>query len=222
MSRHINLYDPALLRQREWFTAANLSAVAAMLLVIVVAWGAWVRSQAADLEAQAAALGVEVKSLQEQSVVIGGQLAGRKPDPKLERELVALRGRLGTRSQIAEKLSEGLAPQSGGYADYLRGLARQTPSGLWLTGFSVGAGGQGMEIRGRTLDPALLPEYIRRLNAEKAFQGRSFAALQVSVAPVVPVAAGAAATAPTLPYHEFSLVPAKAAVTAGAASGARK
>ena len=37
-----------------------------------------------------------------------------------------------------------------------------------------------MEIRGSMLAAAALPEYIRRLGAEKAFQGRSFAALTMS------------------------------------------
>jgi hypothetical protein len=70
-----------------------------------------------------------------------------------------------------------------------------------------------MEISGRMTDPTLLPEFIRRLNAEAAFFGRSFAALQVNAAKPPPVSAGQNAAPPTMsvlpPYHEFSLAPAR-------------
>lgn len=203
MSRQINLYDPALRRQRHWLTAASLAAAAATLLVVVMVLALLARAEQRSLEAQAAALSDQLSALQKQTVALGAELAGRKPDPKLEQELAALEQTLGTHREILTMLDRGLGMQGGGYAEYLRGLARQTPVDLWLTAFAVGAGGSGMEIRGRTLDPALLPEYIRRLNAERAFQGRSFAELQVSA--VAPAAAAALAR----PYHEFALVPAK-------------
>jgi hypothetical protein len=74
-----------------------------------------------------------------------------------------------------------------------------------------------MEIRGRTLDPALLPEYIRRLNAEPAFRGHRFAALSVAL-PTAPAPAASVAPAATVPpWHEFALVPELEAKPAGAA-----
>jgi hypothetical protein len=46
-----------------------------------------------------------------------------------------------------------------------------------LVGF--GFSGKEIEIRGRLLDPALLPTYINRLNDEPAFAGRRFSALDM-------------------------------------------
>lgn len=209
MSRHINLYDPGLRRQRHWLTLANLALAAGALLLVLLAWGYWARSDTRRLEAEAAALADQVSALQKQTVALGAELAGRKPDPKLEEDLVAMRALLGNHQEILAMLDRGLGAQTGGYAEYLRGLARQTPGGLWLTGFAVSAGGSAMEIRGRTLEPSLLPEYIRRLNTERAFQGRSFAELQVQVAAAQVAGQRQAAPAATPPYHEFALVPAK-------------
>lgn len=209
MSRHINLYDPTLRRQRHWLTLANLALVAGALLLVLFAWGFWARSDTRRLEAEAAALADQVSALQKQTVALGAELAGRKPDPKLEEDLVAMRALLGNHQEILAMLDRGLGAQTGGYAEYLRGLARQTPGGLWLTGFAVSAGGSAMEIRGRTLEPSLLPEYIRRLNTERAFQGRSFAELQVQVAAAQAGGQRQAAPAVTPPYHEFALVPAR-------------
>lgn len=204
MTHHINLYDPALLRRREWLTAANLAFVTAGIFFLMLLWGAWARIEAAGLAEQAAALENRLKAAREESVALAGQLAARKADPKLELDVAALQELLGVRRNILVALGQGAGATSIGYADYLRGLARQSIADLWLTGFSIGPDGARMEIRGRTLDPALLPRYIGRLNAEPAFRGRRFAALDVAVPAPVPGANGVA-VAP--PWHEFSLVP---------------
>lgn len=221
MSQQINLYDPALRAKREWLTAGSVAGVAAALLAVMIAWGSWARMSADRLGAEAAALAPQVQSLQEQTAALGNEIAGRKPDARLEQDLVVANGLLKLRGEVLAVLDKGLGADAPLFSDYLRGLARQAPGGLWLTGFSVG--GDAMEIRGRMLDPASLPEYIRRLNSEKVFQGRAFAALRMSTGAAVPAApasvsagqAPAPAVAPQeAPFHEFMLVPAKAAAKA--------
>jgi hypothetical protein len=65
--------------------------------------------------------------------------------------------------------------------------------------------------------PSLLPDYIRRLNAEKAFQGRQFAALDVSQGAIAAtsgaaaLAAGMAAAAERPRFSEFKLMGSKSA-----------
>jgi hypothetical protein len=206
MTHYINLYDPALLKRREWLTAANLLFALALVFVVMLGWGAWARIDAASLATDAAALDSRLQAARAESVTLAGQLSSRRADPKLELDLAAMKELLGVRQQILTTLGQEAGSQSIGHADYLRGLARQSVTNLWLTGFSVGPDGTRMEILGRTLDPALLPEYIRRLNAEPAFRGHRFAALSVGLPAPAPVAN--AATAPvTPPWHEFALVP---------------
>ncbi|MDD5248835.1 MAG: PilN domain-containing protein [Rhodocyclaceae bacterium] len=247
MSQQINLYDPALLRKRELLTAANLAAAAVVLLLLVGGWGAVVRTHLGTLESESQALAPQVKGLQDQMIAMGKQLAERKPDPQLEADLASARDLLALRSALVVVLKKGVGAEAAGYAEYLRGLARQTPNGLWLTGLTISDGGASMEIRGRMTDPALLPEYIRRLDAEPAFKGRAFAALTVTAgkaettdqppapAPAPPAVQAprsrtpepaqtpAAAPAPTSatagppPFHEFTLTPVPAARPSGAA-----
>jgi MSHA biogenesis protein MshI len=217
MTHDINLYDPSLLKRREWLTAANLAFALALVLVVMLGWGAWARIDAASLTEQAAALDGSLQAARAESVALASQLSNRRADPKLELDLAAMKELLGVRQQILTTLGQEAGPQSIGHADYLRGLARQSVGNLWLTGFAVGPDGTRMEIRGRTLDPALLPEYIRRLNAEPAFRGHRFAALNVRAPEPVP---GANATTPAVvpPWLEFALVP---ELDSKAAGGAR-
>lgn len=230
MTQQINLYDAALLRRREWLTAANLVMVTVALLLAMVGWSFAARNEVAALEAENALLAPQVKTLQEQMAALAAQASARKPDPRLEAELASVRAVLARRDDILAELQKGIGGGATHFGEYLRALARQSVGGLWLTGFSVGEDGAGMEIRGRMTDPALLPEYIRRLNGEPAFQGRAFATLKVTAAQPAPPAGAAPAavppptTAPRTPppYHEFVLAPENAAVGvgAGAAGGA--
>lgn len=210
MSHQINLYDPALRRQRHWLTAANLAFALVMMAALLLGWGAWARLDAGHMATQLAALDSRTQVAREESVALAGRLAGRKPDARLELDLAAAKELLDVRQGILDKLGEGAAPAVGNHAEHLRGLARQSLNGLWLTGFSVGADGRRMEIRGRTLDPALLPRYIRRLNAEAAFRGHRFARLSLTTPAAAPAMAAPA-------FHEFALGPEDEASRAGAA-----
>ncbi|MFY9328012.1 MAG: PilN domain-containing protein [Georgfuchsia sp.] len=210
MTQQINLYDPRLRRQRELLTVTSLALASVVLLLIVVGAGAWARAAAVKLEAEAALLAPQAKALQDQLPVLGQQLSALKADARLDQELVELKERETSHAVILALLQKGMGPEAVSFAEYLRGFARQTPSGLWLTGFSVAGDGTGMVIQGRTTDPALVPKYINRLNGEKAFQGRAFAALQLNVpgsavGSSVPSAANGLQLRPA--YLEFALTP---------------
>lgn len=218
MSAQINLYHPRYLKQRDLLALANVVGAAVALLVTLGAFGAWAGRDAAARQAEAAAAEVTLKQVKEQFEAQTKAAAIRKPSPQLAAEVASAEALLARREQIIKLLEGGGMGSTTGFADYLRGFARQVTEGLWLTGFTIGGGGKDMEIRGRLIDGAALPEYIRRLGTEKVFQGRSFAALTLN-RPDAPVASasqaqpatpgGAVSPAPTLPprYVEFVLTP---------------
>jgi hypothetical protein len=221
MSQQINLYDPALERKRDWFALSNLVAVGVLLAIVVGGAGYLARMEIPALTAQSAQGESQLKSMREQITALGQQVAGRKPDPRIEQELGVARLLLDARGEVLATLKQRLGPDADAFAEYLRGFARQSVSGLWLTAFSFDAVSGGMEIRGRTIDPALIPEYIQRLNKEPAFQGRAFSALKltegkpdplpgtnVQAAPAAP-ASPATQVAQKAPFHEFMLIPVK-------------
>lgn len=222
MTQQINLYDPALERKRDWLALPYVVTAALLLAGAVGGVGFLARQDLPALAAQAATGDSQIKALREQVTSLGQQVAARKTDPALERELAASRLLAAARSEVLSILQQGLGPQAISYAEYLRGFARQSVPGLWLTGFALNAGSGGMEISGRTLDPSLLPQYITRLNREQVFQGRAFSALKLSEgkadpAPGSPVQQGAAPAAKKAPFHEFKLVPLQ--ISAGDAAG---
>jgi len=208
MSQQINLYDPTLERKRDWLALTNVVIGGVGLAVLVGAAGLLARQDLPALTAQSSSGDSQLKAMRDQVTALG-QRGSRKADPRLEQQLAAKREWLALRGEVLATLRSSLGPGAASYAEYLRGFARQTVSGLWLTGFSVRAG-NGIEIRGNTVDPALLPEYIRRLNQEAAFQGQTFAALTLDRPKPATTATtgGAAGAAAGLPrWHEFTLIP---------------
>lgn len=212
MAQQINLYDPALLRKRDWLALVNIVLGAGVLAVLVAGAGFLARNGLPELQAQVTTSETQLKAMREQVLVLGQRVADRKADPRIEQELATARQVAEARGVVLETLRQRLASDEPPFADYLRGLARQSMTGLWITGFAWDAASDGIEIRGRTLDPALLPEYIRRLNREPAFRGQAFSALNVAEGKPDP-ASGAKAVPAEAPqkaqFHEFVLVPVK-------------
>lgn len=212
MTQQVNLFDPALRRQRDWLSLTNVVAGAALLSVAVGTAGFAVRSEIGGLNAQAAANETQLKAQRDQMTALGQQAANRKPDPRLEQEITSARALLAMRGEVLQVLQQRMGPQAALHAEYLRGFARQSVPGLWLTGITLNAENGDMEIAGRLVDPALLPEYIRRLNREPAFQGRAFSALQLAHAEETPAGQaaspeGKATTGNKKSFHAFKLIP---------------
>jgi hypothetical protein len=213
MSAQINLYPPRFLKQRDPLTLGNVALAAAVLYALLAAAGGWAWQDATTRKEAALAAESQLKAVREQVEAATQAAAVRKPSPQLSAEADSAEGLLRRRDEIARLLESGAIGSTGGFSDYLRGFARQAPEGLWLTGFTIGAGGNDMEIRGSMLNPAALPDYIRRLGTEKVFQGRNFAALTMNradAAPAIRPAGQGVAVAPApvvVPPIDFVLMP---------------
>lgn len=220
MSQQINLLNPAFHKTFDWLAAKPLAIAVGVMLAMIGAVGAWATYQAETRERAANQSAQTLNTAQEKLLAITKAISESKPNAQLANELASARALLKSREEVMRVLEGGAIGSTIGFAEFLRGFARQAPNGLWLTGFTLGAGGNEMEIRGRMLNPALLPEYIRRLKTEKVFQGRSFASLNIlrpeegkeQKIVATPLAAnakqGAPGAAPALPpFVDFVLMP---------------
>lgn len=179
MSQQINLLNPAFRKVFDWLTATPLAIATCVLLVVLGSATAWATIRADKQEQAASERAKALKDAQDRLVAMGKLIAESKPNAELANELGNAVALLRSREEIIRVLDGGVIGSTTGFAEFLRGFARQTPTGLWLTGFTIGAAGSEMEIRGRMTNPAALPEYIRRLKTEPVFQGRGFAALTI-------------------------------------------
>jgi len=211
VSQQINLYNPALYPKKELLTAGFMATMGVLLFVLLGAYAAHLKQQAARLMQQRDALISQTKQEQEKTVRLAKQFPARQPSPTLQGEIAAAEAEMRDREQVFEVLKGGGFGGSTGFSGLMQAFARQNVDGLWLVSFSANGAGDQMRINGRALAPDMIPEYLGRLSAEQSLRGRVFTGLTVSQPrPVVPQ--GQSTSAPlktpsqTLPqYVEFSL-----------------
>lgn len=177
MSQQINLLLPALRPRFDWLALPVVVGAALVGLVLISLMAILGQTRAASLKATEAEIKSQLTTAQQQVQELGQSLAARQGDTSLDRQITAARLALTQRQEVLAVIAQGDVTQGSSYSGLLQGFSRQAVNGVWLVGF--GFADKEIEIRGRLLDPALLPTYINRLNSEPAFVGRRFAALDM-------------------------------------------
>jgi Tfp pilus assembly protein PilN len=189
MVQQINLYDPALRPRRErwravhglWFVGATLVA-AYGLAHGLDAWSARRAQQAGQLTATAA----EQRQLLQANGGLGAGDALRQRAAELEH----LRALDAAQRRVQGLLDAELGRHAAGYTPYFVALSHQAQPDVWITGLSIDADGDALEIAGGLTDAAALPGYLRALDQEPQFKGRRFAQLSVKALPHAPDGSG--------------------------------
>lgn len=210
MSAQINLYHERFRKKLDLLTLTNVVAAGSATLLLVLISAALATASASSKQAQAKVAAAEFKVVKDEFDAVAKIIEARKPSQQLIDQIASTELQLQRRGEVANQLEGGVIGNTAGFANYLSGLARHVPDGLWLTGFKIDAGGNEMEIRGRMLNPVVLPEYIRRLGTEKVFHGRNFAALTMdrpAESQAAKLATPATSAVPTPRYVEFVLTP---------------
>jgi len=202
VSQQINLFNPIFLQQKKIFTTATMARALGVLLaggLLMVAYG---RSSVAALEKEAAKTSALLVTRQAKLEQVNIEYAPRKKSVELETQLRQAKAELAALSEVAGILRRGELGNTDGYSGYFKALARQNVDGLWLTGVSIVGAGNDIGVRGRALDPALVPGYLGKLAREGIMQGKAFTSLQISQPAPAKAGDGKPVTAP---FVEFSL-----------------
>lgn len=213
MSQQINLYQAKFRKQRKALSAREASLGLLLIAGSVAAWSGviWQQNDRLTKEAERVAHNVaEQKAVADRLVIEVNQ---RKKDAQLESAVQRAEQRVAATRDVMQIINGDSVGSTNGYSEQLRALARQSLQGLWLTGFTLAANADENVIRGRTLDPELVPTYLRRLNAERTLQGRHFDALVISL----PSEATATANPLSASAQGTSLTTAVAAISASGA-----
>jgi len=208
MTQNINLYDASLRLRRDWATAETAAAAVGACVLAATLGTGWARYELAQVKGPAALTNEALQAAQTELTDLTQRVTELKPDEKLQAELALAQTTLTQRHAALELLRGGGLGNDAGHAAALSAFARQSVNGLWLTG--VVLDNQQVALRGRALNPDLIPTYVTRLNKEAALQGRSFRALDIE-RPVHAADAAASMPARSAAYVEFSLVSAQGA-----------
>jgi len=180
MTQQINLLAVQFRKQRRSATSAGILGPAlGLVLLLVLAAYAYQRHGVTDMRAELVQLENALKDEQQKQAEATQALAARVKDPALAEEVERLDRQLGAHRASLGALQSGVIGNTAGFSRHMLGFARQAIDGLWLTGFSIAAGGAEMSIEGRALRADLVPAYFKRLAQEPPFAGREFSGLSI-------------------------------------------
>lgn len=177
MSQQINLLLPALRPRFDWLSLPVVLGVALLGLLLLAILGGMGGMQLERLRGAEADIKEQVQAAQLQIQTLGQKLTARQGDSSLDQHITLARQAVTQRQEVLSVIARGDVTRANAYSGLLQGFSRQIVNGVWLQGFTFTE--QDIEMRGRLIDPALLPTYISKLNGEPAFTGRRFSALDM-------------------------------------------
>jgi hypothetical protein len=203
MARQINLINPAFRRQKRHFSAAAMAQGLAAMAVAVILFAAYLSHRVDQAGATLKASDARVASQRDQLLRFGKDFSPQGRSKLLEDELVRAQAQLKSRQALLDALRvEGIGGAEG-FSAYLAAFARQSVSGVWLTGISLDASGEQLGLEGRVLHADLVPVYLRALGKEDVMRGRQVASLKLTARE--PAADAAVPAKGPARYVEFTL-----------------
>ena len=175
--QQVNLYQNELRTQKLNYSALMLAQISVILLVVFATFTGFRFFQ---LQQHQASL---IENQQKQKIAmadlqkIQAELSLRKKDSKLAKLITDKTRELANKQKVYGILSRDEFGNTKGFVEHVSGLARQRIDGLWLTQIRIASGGADVTLQGTTSKSALLPKYLQRLSAEKAFSGTEFKSL---------------------------------------------
>ncbi len=178
MKQDVNLYQSGLLPRKEPLTA--FGALCLLVAVLCVAGGLslyW-QHRTDSLEQ-----GLERAHKRQEKLESEVARLREKADDRGLRDLRQKVRHLGARErarrELLDVISRSGASRHNDFAPFLRAMARQHLSRLWLTRFRIDLEGEpSLRLSGRTTESELIPEYLLRLSREEVFNGFTFRKLR--------------------------------------------
>jgi hypothetical protein len=186
MSQQINLFNPAFLKQKRYFSVRTMLQALGLILLGAASLYGYAIYQHKLLAKQVEEMSRRYAAEQLRLAVFSREFSPEKSSQRLQEELQKIESESLAQQEILDTLKSGVIGNTDGYSEYLRAFARQTVHGLWLTGFQIEGDGVRMSLNGAALSPKLVPAYIQRLSKEKVMRGKTFASLQIQLPKTVP------------------------------------
>lgn len=201
MSQQVNLFEPGLVKSKDWFTLSFVAGVYVLAVMAMLYFYSSLVSENAQLQTQRSQALAQSDAMQKKVDEFAQRLVP-VDNSKLEAELKGLKARLEMQTQILAIFQQSISENAWHLIDYMRALTGQQQPDLWLTGFKIEPAFQHVSLSGQSLQAEDIPLYLDLLSAQKVFAGTQFSGLQFKQVELhkpqqaAPVADVAAAPAP--------------------------
>jgi hypothetical protein len=159
VKQQINLYQPIFRKQQKVFSAVTMLQITAFFIVVLSSVYAFNVHKLKPFS-------VELKKANDQFEKLSNQI-----------EVLSKTYSMDGKRRLMESetaLSEGSFGNVTGFSGYFEALAMGRVEGAWLTGISIAGGGEKLNFSGKSIDPELVPVYIKRLADAPVFHNQNF------------------------------------------------
>ncbi len=175
--QQVNLYQDELKKVKLNYSALMLMQLSIILLIVFSAAAGFRYFQLQQHQASLVEKQQRQKIAMAELQKIQAELSLRKKDAALTKRIMDKTKELSNKQKVVGILSRDEFGNTKGFIEHVSGLARQRLDGLWLTQIRIAGGGTNISLQGTTSKAELLPKYLQRLSAEKAFAGTEFQSL---------------------------------------------
>ena len=186
MKQQINLYQPMFRKQEKVFSAVTMLQIIVFFTVILIGIYAYSFSQLQPFHAELDKTLKQFDKLSKQIEIIAQALPRRAESKLIVNEIARLTKELQHRQKVKDALSKGSFGSTDGFSGYFEALAKGHIGGIWLTGIHIAQGGALLSFNGKSIDPELIPVYLKRLSKEPVFNNRAFNILEMQRAEAEP------------------------------------
>jgi len=179
MSRQINLLNPVLKRQRDYFSFTNMLQGLGLVVFGSMLFYGYAFYQSSQLTKQFEESNQRYNSEQARLTQFTQDFSPKQSKDELQAEVSRLEKELAEQKELIEALKSSAGGSTTGFSEYMRAFSRQILQGVWLTSFKVSGDGLEISLSGASVSPELLPIYIQRLGKEQVFHDKTFSALQI-------------------------------------------
>jgi hypothetical protein len=179
MRQQINLYQPVAGDESKALESRTLGLLAGgVVMCLLMIWG-FGMTQVASLEKSVETLRAQQQAQEQAMTALGAQHPNVVSPAMLQAQVTALSAQVTTRMQALDILRHGGAGQTHGFAERMEALARRHTDGLWIDRVVLSGTTGAMSVGGSTVNPDLVPRYLRALAGESALSGTRFDALTI-------------------------------------------
>ncbi len=179
INQQVNLFQPIFRIERKLLSFRVLQQGIGVVFLLLVLMFGWSWMQTSQMQTDVAQIQKRLNSRTAAMAELKINLASMKTDTAPMQELDRLEQELTARQKVVSAITRVRETYTRGVSGYLESFSRQTPEGIWLTSFSVQAGGDGLVIRGSSLKPNLVPAFLQKLSDESIMAGTRFGLLQI-------------------------------------------